>query len=248
MAVCQNLPDPSNDPPKGVKQRAVFMSDLDAPSNRNDSPNLENGGQVPLTKEPHLMRLENLHPGDAIIKASRPDMSRILFIDVRQDRKGPVSGAPLTKLTAGSKFFSASHEEGGEGTDPENIFSGRPVNPKRGGRLINLGGELESPEFEDYQVDLDHSQGGHGGFRPWTEDTSSSVFIPDKSASHITMRGTPLFDSFIKVIKRIAMSGCRFTFSGNAQFEEKIRSQIPGHQLERIPEKNGFILIAWEIA
>ena len=246
-AVCENLPDPSNDPPKSVNKRVVFLSDLAAPSSPSASADLKDGGQVKLTNDPHFMQLDNLHPGDAVIRVSRPDQTRVLFIDIRQGAKGPVPGAPLTKFTAGSKFFSASHTEGGEGSDPEGIFSGRPVNPKRGGRLINLGGELESPGFEDYQVDLDHSLGGHGGFRPWADDSHPSVFIPDKSASHITMRGTPLFDSFVKVIKRIAQPGCHFTFNGEASFEAKIASQIPGRQLERLPD-GGFILLAWEIA
>ena len=116
--MCENLPDPAYDPPKAVRRKAVFLSDLGAPSNKSGSPNPEDSGRVPLTKDPQLMRLESLHPGDATIRVSRPDMSRVLFVDVRQGRKGPVQGAPLTKLTAGSRFYSASRQEGGEGTDP----------------------------------------------------------------------------------------------------------------------------------
>jgi hypothetical protein len=245
-AVCRNLPDPAQDPAKAVANRVVFLSDLNGIKG-TPSADPEDGGRVALTKDPHFMLLENLHPGDAMITVSRPDMSRVLIVEVRQDRKGLVPGSALTKFTAGSKFFSASHQEGGEGTDPGGVFFGRPVNPRRGGRLINLGGEMEVPEFEDYQVDLDHSLGGKGGFRPWTDDPDRSVFIPDKSASHITMRNTPLKSLFIKVIKRIAARGCLFTFTGDVSFEAEIAAQIPGRALERTV-RDKTIFLAWEIA
>ena len=74
------------------------------------------------------------------------------------------------------------------------------------------------------------------------------MFIPDKSASHITMRSMPPFDSFVKVIKRIASSGCRFTFLGDQKFEAIITSQIPGRALERLPSPLTFILLTWEIS
>lgn len=247
-AVCVNLPDPANEPAKGVKQRVAFLSDLAQVSSGGTGLPVEDGGRVALSNEPHLMRLECLHPGDAMISVSRAGMRRTLFVDVRQGRKGPVPGAPLTKLTAGSAFFSASHLEGGEGTDPASVFFGRPVNPKRGGRLINLSGEGETPEFEDYQVDLDHSAGANGGFRPWTDDPDRSVFIPGRSASHITMRNTPVTSVTTRVIKRIAQPGCRLTFFGDLQFESIITSQIPGRQLERIVDRKSNFHFVWEIA
>jgi hypothetical protein len=247
-AVCENHPDPSYNPPKTVRRRVGWISDWDNPRLPDESRGVEDGGQVPLTKEPHFLRFDALHPGDASIKVSRPDMSRMLVIDVRQGKKGPVGGAPLTRLTAGSQFFSTYRGEFAEGSDPQHLFKGRPVNPKRGGRLINLAGELETPEFEDYQVDLDHSAGNFGGFRPWTEDLDRSASISDKSASHITMRNTPLLDSFVKVIKRIAMPGCRFTFFGSPEFEGIITSQIPGRQLERLIKENDDLHFTWEIS
>ena len=117
-----------------------------------------------------------------------------------------------------------------------------------------MGGETETPEFEDYQIDLDHSLGSKGGFRPWVDDREPSVFIPARSASHITMRGTPLFDPFVKAIKRIAQPGCRFTFNGEVKFLSTIRTQLPGRELEPpVSEGPGFnnvefVLFAWEIA
>ena len=97
--------------------------------------------------------------------------------------------------------------------------------------------------------------GQKGGFRPWADDPEPSVFIPSNSASHITMRGTPLLESFVKVIKRIAQPGCRFTFNGEARFLDKIRTQLPGRELEPpiITDEGGefgvtkFVLLAWEI-
>jgi hypothetical protein len=201
------------------------------------------------------MRLRTLRPGNATVTVTRGDVVRMLVVDVRQDAKGPVPGPPLTKLTAKSRFFSASSKEGGE-PDPQGLFEGRPVNPKRGGRLINLGGEIETPEFEDYQVDLDHSapMSGKGGFRPWIDDFADpKTFVPSQSASHITMRGTPLFPAFVKAIKRIAQPGCRLTFNGDAQYLATIRSEIPGHQLEdplfeaAVGNASPFVSVAWEI-
>lgn len=251
-AVCKNERDISLDPPPSVKSKIAFLSDMSAPSNQAAFPNPEDGGVVSLTNDPHIMRFETLRPGDATITVSRVDLVRMLIVEVRQDRKGPVPRPPLTKLMANSKFFSASRTEGGE-FDPHGLCIGRPVNPKLGGRLINLGGETETPQFEDYQVDLDHSFGQIGGFRPWADDPDSAAFLPSKSASHITMRGTPLFDSFVKVIRRIAQPGCRFTFNGDARFVGNIKAQLPGRELE--PPIDGgtgfggskFVFLAWEI-
>jgi hypothetical protein len=110
-----------------------------------------------------------------VISASRIGQTRLLFIAVRQANRGKVAGNPLTMLAPGSKFFSDPAAR--EGTDPESVFGGRPVNPNRGGRMINLGGARETPEFEDYQVDLKHSFDTSVGFRPWADDPDPSVFI-----------------------------------------------------------------------
>lgn len=251
VAVCTNERDASQEPAKRLSTKIAFLSNPDNPRVSDTAGASEDGGSVSLKNEPHVMRLETFRPGDATITVSRPDAIRMLIVEVRQDRKGPVDRPPLTKLTAGSKFFSATEKEGGE-FDPRGVFHGRPVQVKMGGRLINLGGELETPQFEDYQVDLGHS-GGHDGFRPWTDDPDASTFIPSGSASHITMRGTPLLEPFIKVIRRIAQPKCLFTFSSSEMFLNTIRTQIPGRELEltiREPKgdsKDRSIDIAWEI-
>lgn len=252
-AVCTNDPDPSYDPAKPVRKKTAFMTDFDDPPaavNQDNAP--QDGGTVRLTKDPHFMRLEAFRPGDATITVRKADVARMLLVEVRQDAKGAVPGALLSKLRSGSKFFSAGSNEPHD-PDPHNIFSGRPVNPKLGGRLINLGGETETPGFEDYQVDLIHSEGSKGGFRPWVDDPDPSVMIPGKSASHITMRGTPLFDSFVRVIKRIAQPGCRFTYSGATQYLANFPSQVPGKELENISDGTmqfggAAVLFAYEIA
>jgi hypothetical protein len=254
LAICTNEPDPSREPPQSVNGKIAFLSDIAGPKNLGAFPKAEEGGRVPLTEDPHEMRLETFRPGDATITVTRGDTVRMLIVEVRQDAKGRVNRPPLTKLTAKSRFFSASEKEGGE-EDPNKVFTGRPVNPKRGGRLINLGGDTETPEFEDYQVDLDHSFDQKGGFRPWVDDFEDpKTFVPSQSASHITMRGTPLLPPFLKAIKRIAQPGCRFTFEGSERFLATIRSELPGRELETpfFEEAHSqfdsrHVFLAWEI-
>jgi hypothetical protein len=242
VARCTNNPDPSRDDNPPV-HRTAFLSELSQPSNISQFPNDADGGVVPLTQEPHVMRFETFRPGDASIAVTRGDILRLLLVDVRAAALGPVQRPALTKLTAGSNFFSAERNENPE-PDPTNFFAGRPVNPKRGGRLINLAGETETPEFEDYQCDLDHSE-GRFGFRPFADDFDEpSIFIPGGSASHITMRNTPLTDHFVKVIKRIAQPKCRFTFFGSLSFFD--RSKLGGRDLESVI-RGDLIRIALEL-
>jgi hypothetical protein len=198
------------------------------------------------------MRFETFRPGDATISVVRGNTQRLLFVDVRAAKLGPVNRAPLTKLTAGSAFFSAGPNENPD-PDPTNHFAGRPVKVNRGGSLINLRGEFESPQFEDYQVDLDHSScldraKGVQVFRPFANDVGDfNIMIASGAASHITMRNTPLLDTFIETIKRIAQPKCLFTFSGDAQFENDIRSQLPGTELELLRPDPTTIRLAWQL-
>lgn len=74
------------------------------------------------------MRLETLHPGDAVIEATRVGQIRMLFIAVRQGNKGKVGGQPLRKLAPGSRFFSDGAAQ--EGVDPENVFFGATCQPQ----------------------------------------------------------------------------------------------------------------------
>jgi hypothetical protein len=61
--------------------------------------------------------------------------------------------------------------------------------------LINLGGEQETPEFEDYQVNLGFSgylrdfTGNQLVFRPFVDDTDPAVRAADTTASHTSRFG-----------------------------------------------------------
>lgn len=189
---------------------------------------LSQGGMVFVTGDPFIFRVDGFQPGDATIIAFRgfkPDRSmRIL---VRQNRS-VVPGTPLTRPTAGSRFFSA-----GKGENPEpditGLFSGRPINP-RGNVRINFGREGETPSFMDYQVSADFAHFPvHKGdqqdqsfkgpqdlrFRPLSDDPHPEAFVLPKSATHITMRGTQFVDGFQREIRRIAGPQCLFTFSND---------------------------------
>jgi len=247
IAVCRNLPDPVGGVPF-VAGKIVFISDFSSQSTANASPDIADGGTVSLTQDPHNLRLELFRPGNATITVMRADAQiKQLVVEVRADRKGAALGNPLKKLTAGSRFFSAEREEGGE-AEVTSTTGGRPVNPRRGGKLINLSGEEETPEFEDYQVDLANSQGLRGGFRPWTEDSDPTVGLANGSASHITMRGTPLKKTFLPVIKRIAQPGCLFTFSGEKSFISIIKNSFPGREMEPPLTRGEHVNLAWEIS
>jgi hypothetical protein len=209
-----------------------------------------NGGLLFLfRKEDKSLNLDGYRPGDAIVTATNSaGQSATLQVVVRADSAGPVARPPLTKLAPNSKFFSAAREEGGE-FDPHNLGGGRPVNPNRGGRLINLGGEQETPEFEDYQVTLGFSgykrtffNGGNPVFRPMFDDVDPSVGVAPKSASHICMRGNPLTDDFIKAIRVIAKAGCLFTFSGSSTHATKAKTTLGGKVLEEDIQKGNIVI------
>ncbi len=199
-----------------------------------------NGGLFFLArKEDKALNLDGYRPGDATVTATNSaGQATTLQVVVRANSAGPVNRPPLTKLAPNSKFFSADQSQGGE-FDPHGVGQGRPVNPNRGGRLINLGGEQETPEFEDYQVTLGFCgykrrffNGGNPVFRPMFDDPDPSVGVVAKSASHICMRGNPLNDGFIKAIRTIARVGCLFTFSGSSSDATKAKTTLAGTVLE----------------
>ena len=108
--------------------------------------------------------------------------------------------------------------------------------------MINLGGEQETPEFEYYQVTLGFSgyakphTGMKAVFRPIHDDSDASVRIAPKTASHICMRGTPLFPPFVKAINDIAQAGCFFTFAGTKDMADTAIKELGGTVLEQIAE------------
>ncbi|MEA2915928.1 MAG: hypothetical protein QOJ15_8009 [Bradyrhizobium sp.] len=237
------------DPDPGVSQ-----SDRLVPEpiglGRKEVDRVTNGGLFFLVrKEDKALNLDGYRPGNATVTATNSaGQTTTLQVVVRADSAGPVARPPLTKLAPNSKFFSAAEKDGGE-FDPHGLGHGRPVNPNRGGRLINLGGEQETPEFEDYQVTLDFCgyrrrffNGGNPVFRPLFDDSDPSVGVGAKSASHICMRGNPLTADFIKAVRAIAKAGCLFTFSGASEDATKAKTTFGGTVLEEdIP--NGNIVI-----
>jgi peptidoglycan hydrolase-like protein with peptidoglycan-binding domain len=217
---------------------------------RKEVDKVTNGGLFFLVrKEDKPLNLDGYRPGDATVTATNSAGQTVtLQVVVRADSAGPVARAPLTKLTLNSKFFSADQSEGGE-FDPHGISLGRPVNPNRGGRLINLGGEQETPEFEDYQVTLGFCgykrrffNGGNPVFRPMFDDTDPRVGVAAKSASHICMRGNPLNDNFIKAVRAIAKVGCFFTFSGSSEDATKAKATLGGTVLEEDIAKGHIVI------
>lgn len=202
-----------------------------------------------LVKGDQKVSLDGFNVGDAVLSATS-DAGKTVSVQVmvRAVSAGPTPRAALTKFTAGSKFFSAERDEGGE-PDPHNVFGGRPVSPQRGGRLINLGGEQETPEFEDYQVSLGFS--GYARtftsdkfvFRPLVDDPDPSVGIAPKSASHICMRGSPFTDEFSAAIKSIAQAGCIFTMSnGHKPHRDKAKAVLGGTVLEDDDKKGNLAI------
>jgi len=213
-------------------------------------PNETNGNRFFLVRKGDKpLNADAFRPGDSTIIATNAAGQQVsIQVVVRAANPGPVARPPLTKLEPGSKFFSASRENGGE-PDPLSVFSGRPVNPNRGGRLINLGGEQETPEFEDYQVSLGFS--GYAKphtnmkavFRPVFDDPDPAVGIPPKSASHICIRGNPLTGEFINAIKTIGQPGCLFTFSGAPGDAQKAVKTLGGTVLEDKNIQSGDVVI-----
>lgn len=242
---CVNIPAAKGDCPEKICW--LWLSDVPSTDRLVPDPtgfpktdtDKTNGGErfFLFRKEDVTFNLDAFNVGDATVTATNgAGQQSVLQVSVRAESAGPVKRPPLTKLAAGSKFFSARWDQGGE-FDPHNIGLGRPVNPNRGGRLINLGGEQETPEFEDYQVNLGFSgykkdfTGNKFIFRPLYNDTDKNVAV-GKKASHICIRGNPFTDEFRDAIKDIAMSGCLFTFAGGPAHLAKVKQELGGTILE----------------
>lgn len=205
------------------------------------------GGRLRLTREPHIVSIDAFRPGNAFIDASNGTSSNLLTVEVRAPKLASVPGQqtqPLTetRLNRGGTIESDFISKGGTGNIPGGLTNGRPVNPKpkAGGRNINLAGEGETPDFENYTPDLDFS--GYQNsfttsfvFRPWTEDP---VFgVNNGEASNICMRGLPISDTNLKVIKRIARRGCRLTFSGGLDGFNTLKNAFPASAvIEEFPD------------
>lgn len=85
---------------------------------------------------------------------------------------------------------------------------GTPINPKDGGKMINLYGEGETDYlgFVDFATEPEHAHG-----RPLTKS------LPGGIASDICMRASPISRVTVGEIRRLArppsLDGCRFTYA-----------------------------------
>lgn len=102
-----------------------------------------------------------------------------------------------------------------------------PINPIGFGRKINIYGDGETDylKFEDYAIDPGYSKNGKGQMK-FTWEPLKRGGIEDDTVSDIFMRSSPVYDdndlkigrikprSTTAEIRRIAMPGCRLTYSG----------------------------------
>lgn len=203
----------------------------------------ESGGELMifLRAGDKALTLDGFQPGDAILTATDDAGQQVTIqVNVRAVSAGATPRQALTKLAPGSEFFSASQADGGE-FDPDQLQKGvgRPVKVNRGGRLINMAGETETPEFEDYSVNLKYSgynngiTGNKAVFRPLVTDADRTAGVPKNSASHITMRSAPFHDDTKDAIKHAARAGCIFTyFTPSSDDIEKAKAALGGTILE----------------
>jgi peptidoglycan hydrolase-like protein with peptidoglycan-binding domain len=182
------------------------------------------GNRLTVRGSPQILHVDSFRPGDAVISVTGGISFATLSVKVRGKKVGPVTGTPApTRLLPGSKFFSDRGEPG----IPGGISQGRPFNPRRGGRMINIGGVFETPEFEDYTASLAFSGANDAAtkskwvFRPWTEDPIDGV--ASGKASDICMRSTPVSQETIDAVRRMAAPGCRFSFFGDPKFVPVIK-------------------------
>ncbi|QEH38808.1 hypothetical protein OJF2_74180 [Aquisphaera giovannonii] len=196
----------------------------------------EDGGSETIRGDAYNLIIWAFRPGDATITASPRGggSPATLQVQVRAPSTGAVTGYPApTKADPGSKgYVSAKDSEDSANKQRDNAC--RPVKPKVGeGRNINLGGEYETPGFEDYTTSLPHSgfSGKHTGdrwvFRPWTDDPQAGV--GNSKALNICSRGTPLDNDAIASIRRMAAKGCRITYCGEKKHIDALKTAFPGH-------------------
>jgi hypothetical protein len=119
------------------------------------------------------------------------------------------------------------------------LHEATPVNPQRWGYMVNIYGDGETDYlgYKDYAIDPDYVMNGKGRM-PFTWEDPSRGGVPDKKASDIFMRSSPVYDdddlrrerikpvSTVHEITRIAAPGCRLTYAGPSgnigQFGHKI--------------------------
>lgn len=92
---------------------------------------------------------------------------------------------------------------------------GTPLNPKRGGKMITMGGtnEVKYLGFENYVPNpaLDPQMREY-----WVRGRPFTSSLQPRSVSDISYRSAPITTYMEKEMKRIAMPGCRLTFANNS--------------------------------
>ncbi len=110
-----------------------------------------------------------------------------------------------------------------------------PLNPRAGGRNVNLFGRGESNGFADFSTSIKFCEDspktkdstnkpGEFLLKPWTNDPRKpGAGLEPKSVKNICCRNSPVFPVTIDEIDRIAAPGCRITFAGDRGFAELLR-------------------------
>jgi hypothetical protein len=238
-------------------QRTCMIFDQDDPTDPNQKlrlipepsgvpPDPEFGGRLTLKRNPQKFSIDALRPGDAFISVDKGVNLRMVIVEVRASKKGIVTGspAPIFSHPDSNGFISAPNEPG----VPGGVSEGRPMKPKLGGgRNINIGGEHETPGFEDYTADLDFSacpdfpDRNKRTFRPWTKDSDLNVAVKNGEALNICIRNTPATDIIIGEVRRIAAAGCRFTYCNVKPEVDKILAAFPaGRIIDRLDGPKDF--------
>ncbi len=128
---------------------------------------------------------------------------------------------------------------------------GTPINPLRFGRMVNIFGDHETDYlgFEDFITDPRFPSRTSGVPAKLTFAPPALGGLPNQCASDICMRSSPVTDSAftqrtgkpntIDEIKRIAMSGSRFTYAGGQENINQFGAKVLrlGALMERVEIK-----------
>jgi len=142
-------------------------------------------------------------------------------------------GDATAPCTAGDAYADC------KSTDCKNVSSkGTPINPKGGGRKINMWGEQETPGFEDYAADskyAGYNKNCKDFVRPVSSAQPQPPGLPNKCASDICMRSSPVSKTTGPELQRIAQPGCRITLATASEgFEDqknKLLALFPGAKI-----------------
>lgn len=201
------------------------------------------GGSVHVRQDKFELKIDSYKPGDAAVTIRAENGDSLLHVEVRAPKwTGPTAPAPV-KVHPQSKAGLISGD--GDPGVPGGVSGGRPMKAVGSRRKINIAGERESPDFEDYQSSLgrsdcpDFPDRNQRRFRPWTEDPDPSVSIANSDASDICIRNTPMTDEIIKVIRRIKASPCRLTYSNHQPHVDKLKSEFAseGKIVDEVPDQ-----------